>query len=368
MKILYIADPTSIHDVKWVGKLTEMGCRAVWLPRLHHQKGSHLVPQEAITCYISDFSIVRFWRTLATAKKIKRLLKTHNVDIIHIMYAEPNALWCNFRNYLDIPMVITSRGTDVLKTIPEAFSKKNLLNWMVAWLYKQAFHRADFVTGTSNRQLESVAKFSSRTDQIAIVRTGVDMPRLQANTSAYFPLADPSSFILFPRYIKPLYNHEFCLEAIAQLSHDLLSNYKMVFVGKGSGDDHYEQQLIRCMGNIPSAQIVFLPKQTQEAVFELYKRASVVVMTPLSDGSPVSALEAMVCGKPVILGPLEYDKDLFEGKVWQLKSWDSAELAHLINKALIEKLPQINQEDIARIDLNSNMEKVSRIYKHLVNT
>src|SRR5690606_24699562 len=110
-------------------------------------------------------------------------------------------------------------------------------------------------------------------------------------------------------------------------------NFKMVFVGKGSGDLDYERQLIRQMEKMTSVKFEFLEKQSQEAIFELYKRASAVVMTPLSDGSPVSAMEAMVCQRPLILGPLDYDQDLFSDNVLQIERWDSKELSAMIQKA-----------------------------------
>jgi glycosyltransferase involved in cell wall biosynthesis len=366
MTILYLADTRSTHDVKWVEKLAELGGRAVWLPRKVQQHTEHKTNHESIIGYIEDFSVVRIWRTILSARKIKGIIKKHDVKLIHIMYADPNALWCNFRVYFDVPMLVTCRGTDVLKGIPKAFERNNILNRVVAWLYKRAFEKVDFVTGTSLRQIESVRRFPGRTNDLAVIRTGVDIERLKSDTSEHFPLSDNMPFILFPRYIRPIYNHEFCLEAIGLLPKEFTNGFKMVFVGKNGGDMMYQRRIETLMAQLPHIRFDFLPKQPQEALFELYKRASVVVMTPLSDGSPVSAMEAMLCGKPVILGPLEYDKDLFEGKVWQLQSWSPSELASLIQKALTVRLPDLKKEDIELMDLHWNMNKVMKIYNDLI--
>ena len=111
---------------------------------------------------IEDFSVVRFYRTIFSAIKLKRLIRKYKINLVHILYAEPNALWCNFRDYLGVPMIITCRGTDVLITIPEAYKKKSLVNYLVAPAYRMAFKKADWVSGTSLSQLKSIENFSHR--------------------------------------------------------------------------------------------------------------------------------------------------------------------------------------------------------------
>lgn len=364
--VLYLADLNCIHDTKWISYFIKkrMG-KAFLLTRPHQVFTDNSVEELTTLGSIPDFSHVRFYETLMGAYKIKRLIKKHKIDIIHILFAEPNALWCLFRKYFDVSMVITCRGTDVLFTIPETFKKKTFINYLVAPAYKFAFLRADWITATSECQLESVKKFSGRTNQLTIIRTGVELERLQSDTSHHFPLHDSLPFILFPRYIKPIYNHEFSLAAIALLSQEIKTSYKMVFVGKDSGDLAYQQKLEKLMLEQTDITFEFIEKQSQEALFELYKRASLVVMVPVSDGSPVSGMEALLCGAKVILGPLDYDPAVFSTAI-HLKKWDTRELAETIIVALtnLQTKSLLTESIKLLMDRNYNMQKMMEIYKN----
>lgn len=369
IKVLYLADPNSIHDIKWINTLSGFGIKPFWLARKKHDSKTNLLNKGESICYIQDFSILRFPITLYTAFKIKRLIKKHQIDVLHVMYAEPNALWCNFRNFWGLPIIITTRGTDVLKTIPEAFENKTLINYIVAPLYRRAFLKADFITATSSGQQKSIERFSGRTLNTSIVRTGVDLLRIASNTEKYFPLIDSKPFVLFPRYIKPIYNHEFCLEAIKLLSDTYKKKYKMVFLGKDSGDLDYQRKLTSMMLSIKVVEFEFIEKQSQEAVLELYKRASLVIMTPKSDGSPVSAMEAIACGSPVILGPLDYDESVFAENSERLTNWNPQELASNIEAILINNDGKRHIPSYVFLDyvnIVNNMRRIESIYKSLL--
>lgn len=372
MNILFLANPHSIHDEKWIKYFSENKLNNTYLlPRAGHAEKSIADPHPSgaiIVTPIVDFSLARFFKTTMTAFEIKSVIKKHKIDLIHILYAEPNALWCLFRRYFDVPMIITSRGTDVLKTIAEVFEKKRLINYIVAPVYKRAFLMADWVTGTSRNQVESVSSFSDRRNKISIIRTGVDLKRLQVGGVLPKELAGDTAYVLFPRFIRPLYNHEFCLEAIDRLPLSIKTKYKMVFLGRNSGDALYQKILEKKMKDINNVEFVFLPEQSQDNLFELYKRSSLVVMTPHSDGSPVSAMETILCGTKLILGPLDYDDDIFSEAI-RLKQWDARELAETITNALRnpDDKPELTKELKQSMDRNYNMKKMMEIYKKLCN-
>lgn len=370
MNILFLADPNSTHDFKWINFFTSNAMvNALLLPRKQHWA---TYPEQTSASWarmlapIPDFSIFRFYRTLLTAFRIRRIIRQERIDLMNIHYAEPNALWCIFRWFFGVPMIITTLGTDVLVTIPNAFNSKTLINRFVAPAYKRAFRNADWITGTSETQLQSVMAFSGRADRMTIIRTGVDLEGLRSNTSPFFPLDDNSPYVLFPRYIKPIYNHSFCLAAIEQLSDRVKMKYKMVFVGRDHGDAAFQKEMEQQMNQQSDVRFEFIGKQSQEAIFELYKRASVVVMTPLSDGSPVSGMEALLCGAKLILGPLNYDADIFSQAI-RMKTWDAAELASLITQALDDPArPQLSAETTATMDRETNMQNMLEIYKSLL--
>ncbi|HNP06650.1 MAG TPA: glycosyltransferase family 4 protein [Cyclobacteriaceae bacterium] len=367
MNILYIADPNSIHDVKWITYFSKDTLNTVYvLPRSRHYSPSTLYQNLGATLLepIPDFSIIRFYRTLLTAKKINSIIMKHNIQLLHILYAEPNALWSIFRIYFKIRIIISARGTDVLKTIPHSFQHRNILNFLVSKAYKKAFRLADWVTGTSNTQLTSIKKFSGRTQNISVIHTGVNIKYFTMDTKKYFPENLKEPFVLFPRYLRPIYNHEFCLDAIELLPQEILREYRMVFVGRDSGDDEYQNLLMKRMGTLKKASFCLLPKLEQKEIFEIYKRSSVVVMTPISDGTPVSAMEALGCGAKLILGPLNYDNTIFNDAK-KLTAWNKAELAQLIVELISMPSKGVSSSFFTLIDRQIEMEKLKEIYLRL---
>ena len=364
MNILYLADPNSIHDLKWISFFSvKRGFKTFILPRIDHYK-YYIKKRQPIDIEIldpiHDFSILRFYRTFHDAWRIIRILRRKKIDLIHILYAEPNALWCLFKKYFRVPIIISCRGTDVLKTIPDAFREKTLINYIVAPAYKAAFLKADVVTGTSRNQLESIRRFSGRTNKMELVRTGIELPQ-EKYTGAFPDELGDKPYILFPRYIKPIYNHELCLEAITLLPEKIKISHAMVFIGKNSGDLQYQNKLEKIIRGIPDAHIIFLPKQKQALFHELIKRSSLIVMTPRSDGTSVTAMEAMYYKKPLIVGPNEYDEDVFNKLVTKLADWSADELANKISFIINDRIKSIEYPMI-NIDLATNMNILNRIY------
>jgi glycosyltransferase involved in cell wall biosynthesis len=101
------------------------------------------------------------------------------------------------------------------------------------------------------------------------------------------------------------------------------------------------------------ADIRFLPSLRHSEFVGLCKQSSLVVMNPISDGSPVTAMETMALGVPVILPPLEYDKDVFE-HAWFFDKWESSVLARCIEEVLASDEAEL----IARVD--ASLQKVKR--------
>ncbi|MBK6267012.1 glycosyltransferase family 4 protein [Marivirga sp. S37H4] len=373
MKILFLIDPNSIHDIKWVKYFSlQSTYKCYFICREHHY--SMQIVEEINENFgiiflgnVKYFSISKPLNTIKQSLFIKNLIKKYNIDLFHIQYAEPNALWTLLKPIIKVPIIITCRGTDVLKTIPEHFAKKDLLNQIVKCLYKLAFIKSDWITVTSQRQMESIKKFSGRQKNISIIRTGVAIDEIKKDNSQFFRKEITKSFILFPRYIKPLYNHEFCLKAVEKLPKRIKDGYQMVFIGKDSGDISYQRSLIEMMSLSKSVEYIFLPKLQQKEISELYKRASLIVMTPLSDGSPVSAMEALILNKNVILGPLEYDKDIFDNPlIHKMNSWHIDELIDKIERCLfIKNKVKLDERITSLLDSSKNMRKLEYIYYRL---
>lgn len=377
LSILFLADPSSIHDVKWMMpdgppieryllirkchlEQFELGEVIAWCER----HGFHYAGA------IGDFSIVRFWRTYKEFLALRKLIKEKSIDILHIFFAEPNALWAVFRSLLSVPIVVSTRGTDVLKTIPSFFRRRDPLGFLSSILYRVAFRAVDAVTSTCSRQVKAVERIAGRSKPLLReVRTGVDLMKLERDLSG--PAAESmldGPFVLFPRLMRPIYNHEFAIKAVQALSDDIRSHHRFVFLDKNSSDREYVTEVERMMGEV-DANFLFLPSLSQQALHRWMGQAKAVVMTPRSDGTPVSGAESMLLETPLILPPLDYDQTLFEGAFffpdWQPESL-SRTLEMVLNGHWEDRLSAARDSAEALFSRKEQMKEVWDIYEILV--
>src|SRR5687768_6539513 len=98
MNVLFIADPDSIHDVRWINCLTADGnVKGFVISRISHYcvpNSSRLKLNENVELvgFIEDPSVIRPWRNWYQLLKIRRLIKSKDIALFHVLYAEPNAL------------------------------------------------------------------------------------------------------------------------------------------------------------------------------------------------------------------------------------------------------------------------------------
>jgi trehalose-6-phosphate synthase len=71
-------------------------------------------------------------------------------------------------------------------------------------------------------------------------------------------------------------------------------------------------------------------------LIEEYKQSDLVVMVPHSDGTPNSALETMLCKKPLIMSDLNYQSPLFNETCLLVNPTSVSELTKAIELALVD--------------------------------
>ena len=375
-KILYIADPNLIHDIKWISYFKDKYER-IYLVRKHHfestsqERFKFLEENYGMRCVgsITDFSIFRCWVTIQTIVKIVRIIRTEKPTLLHIMYAEPNALWAIFKPWIKIPMVLTSRGTDVLKTIPNFYSEKGLIKKISAFLYTKAFTNFNCICSTSTAQIQSISRLSGRQNGLHLIRTGVDLQLFIEKENETNVLLGDKKYFFFPRAMRPLYQHELALDAI-QFLNDAIKEYTFVFVDKDTKDLNYKKAIETKIEKLRASgfSILWLNTLEQVDLVQMYRFASLVIMTPKSDGTPVSALETMLCKTPLILPKLNYDQEIFGDWLYFFSQMTAESLAHTILKALQEdtmksKLELAFEKAVQFADREKEMTKLESIYK-----
>jgi glycosyltransferase involved in cell wall biosynthesis len=344
-KILYICAPNSIHDIKWMSYFSIQQDKYEVLAI--YESSIKLSESDSTTLKslgiklmepIHPFSISSPVKTIQSIFQLRKVIKEYKIDLVHILFATPHALWGNF---ISVPYIITTRGSDVLIVLPSLSKHKikfNPYSNFLFYLFKHSFERAKAITSTSIAQIEAIQNLFG-ISKSKLIRTGVDVDSISKivdqNLLSRF-LAN-KKFVFFPRNIAPNYNTLLQIDALRYLSKETIDNYYFVFVKSAHFDPNYvglvAQKLLEAADEV-GLKYFLIDYFTQPEMWVHYKFASLVVMTPISDGTPNSALEAMAAGAPLILSNLTYDTELFENVALILDKMEPQNLANLIEIGL----------------------------------
>ncbi|HAA10313.1 MAG TPA: hypothetical protein DCE41_00930 [Cytophagales bacterium] len=340
-RVLFLAIPESLHDKKWMEPIAAQDNTQCFLVGVDHTEPT-ISPEYQqwlderniqVLGTLPPFSVRRLGGSMKNLFWLAQQLKAHQLRRMHIFFAEPHALWALVAYLTPIRVTLTTRGTDILKGLTQTFTSKSPVNRVVSRLYRMAFGKIQAVTATSQGQKEGVLKIR-KSLKVEIIRTGVNVEQILDQAHPRHPQIPEGPYVLFPRKMTPLYNHELSIEGIKHLPEAIRKKYNWVFVDDDSPHQDYVE-LIKAQAASVDADVIFLPGQSQSEIFQLYAHTTLVMMHPHSDGTPVSAIEAMLFSKPVVLGPLEYDADLFhEGTVYQMANYSPQAWVNQLTLAL----------------------------------
>ena len=380
LKILYIANGNSIHDLKWISYFSEQpekySCFLLCDTLCELSEETKIAIESSsiqLVKQINPISIKSPVKTWKAIRQYKRLVKDIEPDVIHVLFATPNALWLNFSKN---PGVITMRGSDILLVIPALLNQVGIKSSYFAFLFRQfkkAFLKASVVTGTSFPQIEKATELFNGAN-LTLVRTGVEVEKINLiNQNELIPdFLREKEFVFSPRFMAPIYNIGFQLDAISKLEPKFIERYSFVFIrGKQFDEEYYQVQLKRLIQlkaeiNLNYHVIDYLD---QSSLWMFLKKASLCLMTPISDGTPNSALEAMAAKCPLVISNLNYDKDLFENTCVKLKSFDVEELVEVLEFSLTDYdlalLDRAYQQVLALGNRTVEMEKMVHVYNSI---
>lgn len=373
IRILYVGNINDNLNQKWMRPFADsLDFQLMVMPETPlDATATEFVQSKGIEVLLDTLPGRDLFRLLTSFWYLTTLSFSKRIDVVHLFYGDwklPLGLarvWCH------MPMILTTRGSDANVQLPELFARRSFKAAVFKKLSAWGLARLDLLTCTSLSQLRSLKSLFTKLPPFELIRTGVDVAAVESDTSSSLPeaLNRVERFILFPRLMRPVYNHEFALEALSRITNRERQGVFYVFLDKDSSDTGYVRSVRQRIEAIGDEAFVWLPYLSPEALFECYKRSELVVMTPRSDGSPVSALEAMLCGTPLVLPPLDYDDDLYEG-IYKLKNWEPEELAEVLKSVINGDYGPFRPDRARAVVLGSadsrlEMVKLARCYARL---
>jgi glycosyltransferase involved in cell wall biosynthesis len=363
MKILYIADSTSIHTQRWLRFFLQRGDNVsiitIGKKRQVIPGAEHLENFDRF--YYDSASFLPVWL------KARKTVRQARPDILHGHFIHQYgwlAALCHFH-----PLVLTAWGSDVLSLPHE--SRSGIGRRMTRY----ALQQADLITGTSEHLRTEMIRLGAAKEKIEVIHWGVDLDRFRADVDStairrQLEIGD-RPVVLSNRLHASLYNNDVIIRAMALVLKTIPEAVLVLQNASGSPDKELIG-LAEELGIGPSTR--FLPQFPHDQLPALYAMAHVYVSVPSWDGGPVSPIEAMACGAvPVVSalpGPMEWIHDGLNGRVVPVRSIDetaAAILDLLRDGAKREKFRQINVKLVKeKGNHRASMKRVEELYERLL--
>lgn len=280
LRLLFVGNVDSIHVRRWAGFFAARGhdvhAAGLWGPTAEDAD--------------APFEVHRLGRPKTAFLGLRHLAQHLRSQVVHAHYLTYYG-WIARAALID-PYAVTLWGSDVLIDLPASRLRRT-------WA-RLVLHGAACVTADSEEIVNTAVRLGANPSRTHQIQFGVDTSRFSPGPPpvellAHLGLAG-RRMIFSPRSIAPLYRTLVAVHALHGLPEDV------VLVGSLAGADPAYADLVTStaaewgLGD----QIRLLPAIPHDEIAGYYRASNVVLSIPASDGTPVSVLEALATGTPVV--------------------------------------------------------------------
>jgi glycosyltransferase involved in cell wall biosynthesis len=288
LKILLLSDTFSEHTEKWALGLADRGIeiglfsfnKAPYEWYAHKNIQVFFEPDHKIN---AEKTLTKL-AYLKYVKILKKIIRQFQPDILHAHYATSYGLVGALSGFH--PFVISAWGTDVMKFPDKNFVARSILSFN--------FKKAALLCATSNTIKEYISRITKKT--VTVIPFGIDTDTFAPKkVKTLFNEGDVVLGSIKP--IEIIYNIDVLIQAFATLSarHPRL---KLLIVGEGALQNRFEQL---CVQLGISEKVVFTGRIPFSEISSYYNMIDVLVNISEYESFGVSVIEAMACGKPVVV-------------------------------------------------------------------
>jgi L-malate glycosyltransferase len=364
LRLAFVGDPNSVHTRRWLAFFALRGHDVHLLDGFGAEVRVGLPDGIELHRYSAFGRGIRFLSLLQTRHELGRLLRRLRPDVLHAHSLSRYGWQARLSGFH--PFVISPWGSDLYVT-PLRSRRARL------WA-RITLRSADLVTVVSEQMRSTVLAAGARPDRIETIQFGVDTARFRPG-----PVADEvvarlgvagRRIIFSPRAARPLYRHETILAAVAGLADDV----RLVMTGRNA-DAAYLAGLIAIAQQTGIAgRMIVIDDIDDETHLALHQLASVTVSVPGTDGFPVSVLEAMACGTPIVAGDIAPVRAVLGGIAPELlvPVGDADALGIALRRALTMSPAEreslgaaLRRYAVTVADYETNMRRMEALYREL---
>ncbi|MGI6502371.1 MAG: GT4 family glycosyltransferase PelF [Candidatus Methanoculleus thermohydrogenotrophicum] len=313
------------HEVHVITSLDE------GLPEENYEKGFyiHRLPRTKI----------RFAGAFIFWADIVRVIQKIGPDIVHAQSLGIGVPALLSKNLLKIPYVVWGQGSDVY-----------LPDWFTKLTSKTIIKNANSVIALTEDMKRAMQAIYNR--DITIVPNGIDLKEYISELPVQ-NVEGAEKRILFVGRLHPVKGIQYLLGAMS-IVHRELPEAKLILVGDGEEREHLET----LTDNLGIRECVeFAGRVPHERVKDYMNQAEVFVLSSLSEGFPVTILEAMACGLPIVATRVGGIPDIIEDGT-------NGYLVDTMNQEqLAEALLKLLQDEKLRRDISGNNREKAKKYR-----
>jgi len=338
MKLLLLADPESIHTVRWANALIERemditifglnGYKPEWYdPRITIQ-----VPRSYEHIKILSDGNLSKLLYLKSLGALKRVIESVKPDIVHAHYASSYGLIGALTSFH--PYVVSVYGSDIYN-----FPKKNILTDKII---KFNLRKADKLLSTSTVMAKTTQSYTTK--DITVTPFGVDTEKFKPFLSKSLFFNEDDIVIGTVKTLEDKYGIDYLIKAFQLVKKNLPSlSLKLLIVGKGSKAESLHD-LVRELNLTNDVKFTGFIDYSQIPQYQNAIDIAVFPSTEDSESFGVSVLEASACEKPVVVSKVGGLPEVVIGEKTGLivEKKNEVQLAGAIEKLLLR--PDLRRE------------------------
>lgn len=320
------------------------------------------------------------WRAY---KEIKQAIRKFQPQIVHMHGAKPGVLGRLAAHRSNVPVIVHTFHGHVFHSYFSGFTSKIIVR-IEQWL---AGFSSAIIAISETLKDELANKYNIASDnKIKLIRLGIDTTQFcdvdgskRTHFRNEFNLSNDTIAIGIVGRLVPVKNHRLFIETAAQILKKKESNQKLQFfiVGDGTGRTslqqliHSKQLKFANAGSTEEGSASFIFTSWRKDMDAVYAGLDIIMLTSLNEGTPVSIMEAMAAGKPVLSTNVGGISELISsGQTGLLASAEHelvVGLSSLIENApLREQLSATAAKDAARFSKSAELEALSSLYHSLL--
>ena len=257
---------------------------------------SDITPPKAITLFDGDSTLTGFFRAARAA------LTKREYDIIHVHTPHAGVLLLLALFMFGMYKKLIPSTVHTVQNSYENFKFRNKLLFIPSFVF---FRQMVFCSHASYESFPGLYKWLAG-DRMHVVQNGVDLSRIDRITKAQ-PAIHNDQFTIGSVGLIKIKNPTTVLDAVYQYND---RDTKLIFLGEGALRPLLTEKVER-LGL--QEQVQLMGMVARDKVFEYFAFADLFVSASWGEGLPVAVMEAMACGRPVVLSDIAPHREIAEG-------------------------------------------------------